>query len=78
MTLHPVAVLAALHLTLRGVLASSTAGYAIFGVFVVALVILFVLIIRWAIRQDRPGRAAWRDRQLEARRTRSDPPSPPA
>ena len=43
--------------------ASNTAFYAIFGVFVAAMVVLIVIILVWAIRHDVAGRAAWRQRQ---------------
>jgi len=32
---------------------------AVFSVFVVAIVVLIVMTIRWAIKRDRAGRAAW-------------------
>jgi hypothetical protein len=37
-----------------------------FGVFVVALLTLFFLTARWAIRHDRAGFKAWRQRQQAA------------
>ena len=40
-------------------LASNTAFFVIFGVFVVALLALIVIVMTWAIRRDRAGRAAW-------------------
>jgi len=46
-------------------LASNTAFAITFGVFVVALVALIVIVLRWAIRRDRTGRVAWRQRQQE-------------
>ncbi|MGH9083323.1 MAG: hypothetical protein ACRDWN_08270, partial [Acidimicrobiales bacterium] len=39
--------------------------YAVFGVFVVAFAVLAVVSVRWAIRRDRAGRAAWVHRQQE-------------
>ncbi len=36
---------------------------AVFSVFVLALVVLVVLTIRWAVRRDRAGRAAWLERK---------------
>lgn len=36
----------------------------VFGVFVLALAVLAVVAVRWAVRRDRPGRQAWRDRRL--------------
>ncbi len=52
-------------LTFRTLLASSdTAAFAvIFGIFVVALLVLIVITLRWVFRRDRAGRA-WRERQL--------------
>jgi hypothetical protein len=32
---------------------------AVFSVFIVATLVLIVLTIRWAIKRDRVGRAAW-------------------
>jgi hypothetical protein len=46
--------------------ATNTAFYAIFGVFVAAMLVLIVIIIVWAVRHDVAGRRAWRERQ-EAR-----------
>jgi hypothetical protein len=46
------------------VLASSdTAFFMLFGLFVAATLVLSVITVRWAIRRDRAGRAAWRARQ---------------
>jgi hypothetical protein len=45
------------------VLAANTAFFITFGIFVLALVILAFLTLRWAIRQDRAGFKAWRQRQ---------------
>ena len=46
--------------------ATNTAFYAIFGVFVIAMLVLVVVIMVWAIRHDVAGRRAWRARH-EAR-----------
>ena len=46
--------------------ATNTAFYAVFGVFVAAMVVLIVIIIVWAVRHDVAGRRAWRER-YEAR-----------
>jgi hypothetical protein len=35
------------------------AFYLVFGAFVVAMVVLAVVTITWAVRRDREGRAAW-------------------
>jgi hypothetical protein len=40
-------------------LASNTAFFVIFGIFVVALLVLIVIVLTWAIRRDRAGRASW-------------------
>ena len=53
--------------------ATNTAFYAIFGVFVLAMAVLIVIILVWAIRHDVAGRAAWRQRQ-EARQAGRPPP----
>jgi hypothetical protein len=61
-------------------LASDSAAFAIiFGIFVVALVVLIVIVLRWAIRSDRRGRALWRQRQESGMAsTEGDVPPPPA
>jgi len=46
--------------------ATNTAFYAVFGVFVAAMVVLIVIIMVWAVRHDVAGRRAWRERH-EAR-----------
>ena len=67
--------------------ASNAAFYTIFGIFVVAMLVLIVIILVWAIRHDIAGRAAWRRRQEDAARAQrtdhaarppaSGRPSPP-
>lgn len=48
-------------------LVATNVGFAItFGLFVLALLTLFFLTARWAIRHDRAGYAAWRKRQQAA------------
>ena len=42
--------------------ATNTAFVVVFGVFVVAMVVLIALIIVWAVRHDVAGRRAWRAR----------------
>ncbi len=56
-------------LLLQPLLASDGVGYTIFGVFVVAVLVLLVLTIRWTIRRDRELRQGWRQRQQDAGRT---------
>jgi len=46
-------------------LASNVPFDVIFGVFVGALLALIVIVLTWAFRRDRAGRAAWRQRQEE-------------
>ena len=53
--------------------AGNTAFYVIFGVFVVAMLVLIAVVVVWAVRHDIAGRRAWRERQ-EARQL---PPPPP-
>jgi hypothetical protein len=44
-------------------LASDAAFAVVFGIFVVALLTMIVIVLTWAFRRDRDGRAAWRQRQ---------------
>ncbi len=53
---------------------ADVAFYVVFGVFVVAIVVLAVIVIVWAVRHDVAGRQAWRARQ-EAR-LHGEPPPP--
>jgi len=46
--------------------ATNTAFAVVFGLFVVAMVVLIVIIIVWAVRHDTAGRRAWRKRQQAA------------
>ncbi len=45
---------------------SDAAFYAVFAVFVAALVVLAVVTLRWAVRRDRAGRAEWLRRRTVA------------
>ena len=47
---------------------TATAFFVIFGIFVAAMVALVVIVLTWAIRRDKAGRAAW------LRRQESEPP----
>ena len=48
----------------RLLLASDSVAFAvIFGIFVAALLVLIVIVLMWAVRRDRAGRAEWRRRQ---------------
>ena len=60
--------------------ASNAAFYTIFGIFVVAMLVLIVIILVWAIRHDIAGRAAWRRRQEDAAQAQpaDHPARPPA
>jgi hypothetical protein len=51
--------------------AGDSAFYVIFGIFVVAMLVLVVLVLVWAIRHDVAGRRAWRARHDGG----PDPPS---
>jgi hypothetical protein len=58
--------------------ANDVAFGIIFGIFVLALLTLIVIVLRWAIGRDRQGRAAWRSRQIGgANSTNGDSPVPP-
>jgi hypothetical protein len=48
---------------LSPLLAVNTAFVVVFGIFVVAMAVLVVLVLTWAIRRDKAGRQAWRQRQ---------------
>lgn len=47
------------------VVGADVAFDAVFGVFVVAVVVLSVITLRWALRRDRAGRAQWLRRRRE-------------
>ena len=59
-------------------LASDSVAFGvIFGIFVVALLVLIVIVLRWAIRSDRRGRAQWKQRQASRMApTEGDAPPP--
>ena len=67
---------ALLSLRPQPLLAADVAFGVIFGIFVVALLTLVVIVLSWAIRRDRSGRAAWRQRQQD-RTTTADGDAPP-
>jgi hypothetical protein len=46
-------------------LAADAAFYVVFGAAAVAFVVLAVITVGWAFRQDRTGRERWLDRQRE-------------
>jgi len=55
------------------------AAFAItFGIFVLALLILAFVTLRWAFRQDRAGFKAWRQRQQESAAATPSPGPAPA
>jgi hypothetical protein len=70
---------ALLFLRPRPLLASDVAFGVLFGVFVVALLALIVIVVTWAVRRDRQGRAAWRQRLLDRSSAAEGdvPPTPP-
>ena len=47
-------------------LATNIAFYVVFGIFVVAMVVLAGIIVVWAVRHDMTGWKAWRERQEAA------------
>jgi hypothetical protein len=53
--------------------AGNTAFLVVFAIFMVAMLVLVIIVIRWAVRNDMAGRKAWRARQ-EARQLPPDPP----
>jgi hypothetical protein len=68
---------------LAPLLASDVAFAVLFGAFVAAFVVLCVIVLRWALRRDSAGRAAWRARQsegqgVEGQRAADDAEPPPA
>jgi hypothetical protein len=65
-------------LLLAPLLASDVTFVVLFGAFVAAFVVLCVIVLRWAIRRDSAGRAAWRARQLERQAPSGDTEPPPA
>ncbi|HEY1650552.1 MAG TPA: hypothetical protein VGG09_01600 [Acidimicrobiales bacterium] len=63
--------------------ATDVAFFVVFGLFVVAMVVLVVIIIVWAVRHDITGRRAWRARQEAAmgvgeQGDQFPPPQPPS
>lgn len=53
--------------------ASNVAFDVAFGIFLVALAVLFVVVLTWAIRRDRQGRAAfWQRRVQDLERRRQE------
>ncbi len=46
------------------VAASNAAFFTLFSVFVVAMLVMIFITVRWVIRRDRAGRKAWVQRQL--------------
>ncbi len=57
--------------------AASNAGFVVlFAIFVVGMLVLIFLTMRYVIRRDKAGRQAWLERQVErqAQATRASPP----
>jgi hypothetical protein len=50
------------------IVATNTAFFVVFGIFVVAIVVLAVLIVMWAVRHDMAGWKVWRKKQEDAAR----------
>jgi uncharacterized membrane protein (DUF485 family) len=59
------------------VASSSVAFGVIFGIFVAALLVLTVIVVLWAVRRDRAGRALWRERHQEGGTAGSNGAPPP-
>lgn len=58
--------------------AADAAFFVIFGIFVVAFVVLAVVVIVWAVRHDMAGREAWRQRrEADGQRPTAPPRSAP-
>jgi cbb3-type cytochrome oxidase subunit 3 len=49
----------------RPLLASDVAFAVLFSIFIVALLVMIVIVLTWAFRRDKQGRAAWRQRQQD-------------
>jgi hypothetical protein len=57
--------------------ADDVAFGVVFGIFVVALLAMIVVVITWAVRRDRSGRAAWRQQHQDGNaRAEGDVPPP--
>jgi hypothetical protein len=66
------------HALISPLLASDDVAFAvIFSIFVVALVVLIVITLRWTFRRDKAGRVAWRERQAAASTIEGEPPPTP-
>ncbi len=64
--------------TVLPLLASDPLAFGvIFGIFLVALLVLIVIVLRWAIRRDRQGRELWKERQA-SRMSPTEGDVPPA
>jgi uncharacterized membrane protein YdbT with pleckstrin-like domain len=58
--------------------ATDAAFFVIFGIFVVAFVVLAVVVIVWAVRHDIAGRKAWQQRrEADGQRPTAPPRSAP-
>jgi hypothetical protein len=62
---------------LPALLGTDVEFFVSFGIFVLAMLVLAFLIVRWAIRHDRSGFSVWRQRQQAAAPTRTQMQSPP-
>ena len=54
--------------------ASNVAFFVIFGIFVVAMLVLIGIILVWAVRHDMTGRRAWMERRQQSAHGRENPP----
>jgi len=61
----------------RPLLASDVAFGVLFGIFIAALLVMIVITLTWAVRRDKQGRAAWRQRQQD-RTSAAEGDVPPA
>jgi len=73
----PVAAASARSASVLAASAGNTAFLVIFGLFVVAMLVLVVMVITWAVRHDMAGRAAWRERQVQRAQDPGRPPEEP-
>jgi hypothetical protein len=61
----------------RPLLASDVAFAVLFSIFIAALLVMIVITLTWAVRRDKQGRAAWRQRQQD-RTSAAEGDVPPA
>ena len=71
--LYPGECMAPASVLLAPAAASNVAFFAIFGVFVAAMLVLIAIIIVWAVRHDMAGRRTWVERRQQAAQDRRNP-----